>query len=66
MEWFIREVLEKHLREFVEMVQEHDCMGGNKIQSIERHGENYKVVFTREYSYPFIINQLDDWLNGPE
>lgn len=55
-----------YLHEFLKKATEPDDMRGNQIKYIIETDPHFVCVFIeREYSYPFIINQLEAFLEFP-
>lgn len=60
-EYYVAYINPDYLGEFLKEVQSHDDMDGNKVELVEKidsNGGRFLVLFSREYSYPYILSEL--------
>lgn len=56
--WYTIKCKPSELQRALADIQQSDDMRGNKIRHVDLIEEFYVIVFTRQFSYPFIINEL--------
>jgi hypothetical protein len=59
MTYYVYDVKAYGLKKFLDKLQTSDELGGNTVHSIDKLGETYRIIATREASYPWITNQLE-------
>jgi hypothetical protein len=53
-------VSKENLGRFINKASEHDSLQGNKIERIIDHEDSFTVIISRQYSFPYIITNLEE------